>query len=155
MKHSNNIIFYSLFTLHALFAAHNVYAENENNKRTYKVDFNNTPSLHNTTTKTTNNTSDDDLKIYFFNGGRALLLNPNAIPNTKIIYQDSATPVETSINTLEEHGVEFIVCDKDAKKNLGDIIHTPKSSTISSGIKQKGKEKIAHLESLGYTCGNH
>jgi len=155
MKHTNNIIIYSLFILHALFTAHNVYAEN--NKKTYKIDFNNTPSLHHTTTKTTstkNNIDDGDLKI-FFNDGRALLLNPNAIPNTKIIYQDDATPVESSSNTLKEHGVEFIVCDKDSQKNPGEAVHTPRNATISSGIKQKSKEKIAYLESLGYSCGNH
>ena len=141
MFNANSNTLYSLLTAIALLFTGNVIADDHSQKQktVYKVDFN-TPNTQTTTlndsqNKTdTANTEDPELKILFFNQGRALVLEPGAIPGTKLEYGETNNSLQTKMTELENQGAKFIICE-------------PPSNIIKSNI-EKNIYKTSRLVNL-------
>ncbi len=156
MFNANSNTLYSLLTAITLFFTSNVIADEhyQKQKTVYKVDFNEpktrTKTLNNNQDKTsTANTEDPELKILFFNQGRALVLEPGAIPGTKLEYGDANNSSQTKIAEQENQGVKFIICEPPSnitKSNIGkNVYKTNKNSTATDA-------ELSRLKALGYKC---
>jgi len=113
----------------------------------YHVDFNDlksqTEALNHIQKQVSNKTNDDELKIILFGKGQALSLDANALSNTKIEYGNTNTTVHKKMSELKNMGVRFIIC-KSPTSSKRHYSTKPVDTTI--------KNKIHHLESLGYNC---
>ena len=156
MFNANSNTLYALLTAITLLFTGNVIADDysQKQKTVYKVDFNEpktrTKTLNNNQDKTsTANTEDPELKILFFNQGRALVLEPDAIPGTKLEYGDANNSSQTKIAEQENQGVKFIICEpptKITKSNIGkNVYKTNKNSTATDA-------ELSRLKALGYKC---
>ena len=156
MFNANSNTLYSLLTAITLLFTGNVIADDYSQKQNtvYKVGFDNpkTPAkaLNDKQNKTnTANTEDPELKILFFNQGRALVLEPDAIPGTKLEYGEANNSSQTKITELEDQGVKFIICEPPSsitKNNIQkNIYKTNKNSTATDA-------ELSRLKALGYKC---
>ena len=156
MFNANSYTVYSLLTAITLLFTGNVIADDHSQKQktVYKVDFNKpntqTKALNNKQNKTnTANTEDPELKILFFNQGRALVLEPGAIPGTKLEYGDANNSLQTKMTELENQGVKFIICEPPSNITISNIENnvykTNKKSTTTDA-------ELSRLKALGYKC---
>ena len=156
MFNANSYTVYSLLTAITLLFTGNVIADDHSQKQktVYKVDFNKpntqTKALNNKQNKTnTANTEDPELKILFFNQGRALVLEPGAIPGTKLEYGDANNSSQTKIAEQENQGVKFIICEPPSNINTSNIekniYKTNKNTTATDA-------ELSRLKALGYKC---
>ena len=130
------------------------------NKKSYKVDFGHTETQdkqadNGSPSDTSNNTYDDKgLRILFYRGGRALLINPDSIPGANIKFQEN-NAIEENIQRLKEQNIEYIVCEKPSQTNRKTIStkHTVQSTSPPGNTPDKlTRDKLTHLQSLGYNC---
>ncbi len=156
MFNANSNTLYSLLTAITLFFTSNVIADEhyQKQKTVYKVDFDSpktrTKAFNDKQNKTNAaNTEDPELKILFFNQGRALVLEPGAIPGTKLEYGDANNSSQTKIAEQENQGVKFIICEPPSNINTSNIekniYKTNKNSTATDA-------ELSRLKALGYKC---
>ena len=156
MFNANSNTLYALLTAITLLFTGNVIADDysQKQKTVYKVGFNEpntqTKALNNKQNKTnTANTEDPELKILFFNQGRALVLEPDAIPGTKLEYGDANNSSQTKMAEQENQEVKFIICEPPSNINTSNIekniYKTNKNTTATNA-------ELSRLKALGYKC---
>lgn len=154
-KLNSNTLYFFLTAITLLFTG-SVIADNysQQQKTVYKVDFDNpktpTKALNNTQNKTnTADTENSELKILLFGKGHALLLEPDAIDNTKLQYGETEESLQAKVTELENQGVKYIICEppaantKNSNKNI--LYNTNISNTTSAS-------ELTRLRTMGYKC---
>jgi len=152
---NSNSLYCLLMAVTLLFTG-NVIADNHSQKKKtlYKVDFDKTK----THTKTQNesqyknsstNNEDPELKILLFNRGHALILEPGAMPNTKLKYGETESSLQNKVTELENQGIKYVICEPPAtntkNSNNKNVYNTNISNTTSAS-------ELTRLRAMGYKC---
>ena len=91
-----------------------------------------------------------DLKIVMHGKGLTLLLEPDAIKNTKLKAGNASDEIQAKISGLKNQGVGFMVCANTLRgKNISyenDLYDVDKADIVPSGVAE-----LAHLQAQGYT----
>lgn len=154
-KVNSNTLYFLLTAITLLFTG-SVIADDYSPKQktVYKVDFDNpktqTKALNNTQNKTnTADTENPELKILLFGRGHALLLEPDAINNTKLKYGETEESLQAKVTELENQGIKYIICEPPAtntkNSNKNNIYNTNISNTTSAS-------ELTRLRAMGYKC---
>jgi intracellular sulfur oxidation DsrE/DsrF family protein len=154
-KLNSNTLYFLLTAITLLFTG-SVIADDysQKQKSVYKVDFDNkktqTKVLNNTQNKaSTADTENTELKILLFGRGHALLLEPDAINNTKLKYGDTEESLQAKVTELENQGIKYIICEPPAtntkNSNKNNIYNTNISNTTSDS-------ELTRLRAMGYKC---
>lgn len=90
-----------------------------------------------------------DLKVVLHGKGLTMLLEPDAVKNTKLKYGNANDEVQAKISGLKEQGVAFQVCAntlKGKKVNYEDDLYdVNKGDIVPSGVAE-----LARLQAMGY-----
>ena len=90
-----------------------------------------------------------DLKVILHGKGLTLLLEPDALKNTKLKHGNATEEMQAKIAGLKEQGVGFQVCAntlKGKKVNYeNDLYDVTKSDIVPSGVAE-----VANLQAKGY-----
>jgi len=90
-----------------------------------------------------------DLKIVLHGKGLTLLLDPDAVENTKLKTGNATDEIQAKITGLKEQGVDVQVCSNTLKgKKIdyeADLYDVDKADIVPSGVAE-----IAHLQAQGY-----
>ena len=91
-----------------------------------------------------------DLKVVLHGKGLSLLLEPDAMKNTKLKFGNATEEAQAKISGLKEQGVAFQVCANTLKgKKISyenDLYDVNKEDIVPSGVAE-----LARLQSMGYT----
>lgn len=90
-----------------------------------------------------------DFKVVMHGKGLSLLLEPDAVANTKLKLGNADEQQQASIANLKDQGVSFAVCANTLKgKNIGqdDLYDVSKADIVPSGVAELSK-----LQQQGYT----
>ena len=91
-----------------------------------------------------------DLKIVMHGKGLALLLEPDAINNTKLKVGNATEAIQSKISGLKDQGVDFQVCANTLRgKKISyenDLYDVDKVDIVPSGVAE-----LARLQAMGYT----
>lgn len=91
-----------------------------------------------------------DLKIVMHGNGLSLLLEPDALENTKLKAANATEAMQAKISGLKNQGVAFEICANTLKgKNIdyeNDLYDVSKKDIVPSGVAE-----LAHLQHQGYT----
>ncbi len=91
-----------------------------------------------------------DLRVVMHGKGLSLLLEPEALANTKLKYANATSEMQARISGLKDQGVGFNVCANTLRgKKINyedDLFDVAKSDIVPSGVAE-----LAHLQSMGYT----
>ncbi len=90
-----------------------------------------------------------DLKVVLHGKGLSLLLEPDALKNTKLKYGNATDAVTARIDGLKEQGIGFSVCANTLKgKKIDyeqDLYDVSKGDIVPSGVAE-----LAKLQAMGY-----
>ncbi|WP_456380773.1 DsrE family protein [Thiolapillus sp.] len=90
-----------------------------------------------------------DLKVVMHGKGLSLLLEPDAVKNTKLKYGNATDTVQAKISGLKNQGVGFQVCANTLRgKKISyedDLYDVSKEDIVPSGV-----AGLAHLQAMGY-----
>lgn len=90
-----------------------------------------------------------DLKIVMHGKGLTLLLEPDAMKNTKLKFGNATDEMQAKISGLKDQGVGFQVCANTLKgKKIdfeNDLYDVSKADIVPSGVAE-----LAHLQAMGY-----
>ena len=91
-----------------------------------------------------------DLKVVLHGNGLALLLEPDALKNTKLAHANATDEMQAKISGLKDQGVEIKICAntlKGKKVNYEqDLYDVSKDDIVPSGVAE-----LAYLQAQGYT----
>ena len=91
-----------------------------------------------------------DLKVVMHGKGLTLLLEPDALKNTKLKVGNATDEMQAKITGLKNQGVGFQVCSNTLRgKKINyenDLYDVEKADIVPSGVAE-----LAHLQALGYT----
>lgn len=91
-----------------------------------------------------------DLQIVLHGNGLALLLEPDALGNTKLAHANATDEMQARISGLKQQGVGIKVCAntlKGKKVNYEeDLYDVSKADIVPSGVAE-----LTHLQAQGYT----
>ena len=91
-----------------------------------------------------------DLKVVLHGKGLSLLLEPDAVKNTKLKYGNATNDMQAKISSLKGQKVAFIICAntlKGKKVNYEtDLYDVSEADLVPSGVAE-----LAHLQARGYT----
>ncbi len=91
-----------------------------------------------------------DFKIVMHGKGLSLLLEPEALDNTKLKYGNATPVIQAKIAGLKDQGVEFKVCANTLKgKKISyedDLYDVEKADIVPSGVAE-----LSYLQQMGYT----
>ena len=91
-----------------------------------------------------------DLKGVLHGNGLTLLLEPDAMGNTKFGTANATNEMQARISTLKDQGVGFNVCAYTLRgmkvDYLGDLYDVEKADIVPSGVAE-----LAKLQAMGYT----
>ncbi|MFK5986493.1 MAG: DsrE family protein [Pseudomonadota bacterium] len=91
-----------------------------------------------------------DLKVVMHGKGLSLLLEPDALTNTKLKLGNANDEMQAKISGLKDQGVDFNVCANTLRgKKISyedDLYDVSKADIVPSGVAE-----LAHLQSMGYT----
>lgn len=91
-----------------------------------------------------------DLKVVMHGNGLSLLLEPDALQNTKLKHGNATDEMQAKISGLKQQGIEFKVCANTLKgKKINyenDLYDVSKGDIVPSGVAE-----LAHLQAQGYT----
>ena len=91
-----------------------------------------------------------DLKVVMHGKGLSLLLEPDALKNTKLKYGNATDKMQAKISGLKDQGVDFQVCSNTLKgKKIdfeNDLYDVEKADIVPSGVAE-----LARLQAMGYT----
>ena len=90
-----------------------------------------------------------DLKVVMHGNGVSLLLDPEALPDTKMKAVNSTPEQQTKVSNLKDQGVSFSICAntlKGKKVDLADLFDAKESDIVPSGVAELSK-----LQMEGYT----
>ncbi len=152
---NSNSLYCLLMAVTLLFTG-NVIADNhsQQKKTVYKVDFDKTKTHTKTQNKSqyktsSTNNEDPELKILLFNRGHALVLEPGAMPNTKLKYGETESSLQNKVTELENQGIKYVICEPPAtntkNSNNKNIYNTNISNTTSAS-------ELTRLRAMGYKC---
>ncbi len=90
-----------------------------------------------------------DLKVVLHGKGLSLLLDPDALKNTKLKYGNATDVITAKIDGLKEQGIAFQVCANTLKgKKISyeeDLYDVSKGDIVPSGVAE-----LAKLQAMGY-----
>ncbi len=90
-----------------------------------------------------------DLKVVLHGKGLSLLLEPDALKNTKLKYGNATDIITARIDGLKEQGISFQVCANTLKgKKINyeeDLYDVSKGDIVPSGVAE-----LARLQAMGY-----
>lgn len=93
---------------------------------------------------------DLDLKVVLHGKGLSLLLEPDALKNTKLEFANATDTMQAKISGLKDQGVDFNVCANTLKgKKISyedDLYDVEKADIVPSGVAE-----LARLQAMGYT----
>lgn len=91
-----------------------------------------------------------DLKVVMHGKGLSLLLEPDAVTNTKLKFGNATDEIQAKIAGLKEQGVAFNVCANTLKgKKISfenDLYDVSKADIVPSGVAE-----LSRLQQMGYT----
>jgi intracellular sulfur oxidation DsrE/DsrF family protein len=91
-----------------------------------------------------------DFKVVMHGKGLSLLLNPDAVTNTKLKYGNATDVMQAKIAGLKDQGVSFQVCANTLKgKKISyedDLYDVDKADIVPSGVAE-----LSRLQAMGYT----
>ncbi len=91
-----------------------------------------------------------DFKIVMHGKGLSLLLEPEAVENTKLKYGNATSAIQAKIAGLKDQGVEFKVCSNTLRgKKISyedDLYDVDKADIVPSGVAE-----LSRLQQMGYT----
>ena len=91
-----------------------------------------------------------DLKVVMHGKGLSLLLEPDALKNTKLKYGNATDKMQAKISGLKDQGITFKVCSNTLKgKKIdfeNDLYDVEKADIVPSGVAE-----LARLQAMGYT----
>ena len=91
-----------------------------------------------------------DLKVVLHGKGLSMLLEPDALKNTKLEYANANDTIQAKITGLKDQGVSFNVCANTLKgKQISyedDLYDVVKSDIVPSGVAE-----VARLQAMGYS----
>ncbi|HID83429.1 MAG TPA: hypothetical protein EYH06_06115 [Chromatiales bacterium] len=91
-----------------------------------------------------------DLKVVMHGKGLSLLLEPDALKNTKLKYGNATDKMQAKISGLKDQGIGFKVCSNTLKgKKIdfeNDLYDVEKADIVPSGVAE-----LARLQAMGYT----
>lgn len=91
-----------------------------------------------------------DFKIVMHGKGLSLLLEPEAVKDTKLKYGNATSTIQAKISGLKSQGVEFRVCANTLRgKKISyedDLYDVSKADIVPSGVAE-----LSHLQQMGYT----
>jgi intracellular sulfur oxidation DsrE/DsrF family protein len=91
-----------------------------------------------------------DLKIVMHGKGLSLLLEPEAVQDTKLKYGNATSAIQAKIAGLKDQGVDFQVCSNTLRgKKISyedDLYDVDKADIVPSGVAE-----LSRLQQLGYT----
>lgn len=91
-----------------------------------------------------------DLKVVMHGKGLSLLLEPDAIKNTKLKLGNATDEIQAKISGLKDQGVGFQVCANTLRgKKISydeDLYDVSKADIIPSGVAE-----LARLQAMGYS----
>lgn len=91
-----------------------------------------------------------DLKVVLHGKGLSLLLEPDALVNTKLEFGNATDAMEATISGLKDQGVDFNVCANTLKgKKISyedDLYDVDKADIVPSGVAE-----LSRLQAMGYT----
>ena len=91
-----------------------------------------------------------DLKVVLHGKGLSLLLEPDALENTKLAHANASDEMQARISGLKQQGVEIKICAntlKGKKVNYEeDLYDVSKSDIVPSGVAE-----LTYLQAQGYT----
>jgi intracellular sulfur oxidation DsrE/DsrF family protein len=91
-----------------------------------------------------------DLKVVMHGKGLTLLLEPDAVANTKFPMGNATDAIQAKISGLKDQGVGFQVCANTLKGKTvdyeNDLYDVSKADIVPSGVAE-----LAHLQAQGYT----
>jgi len=91
-----------------------------------------------------------DLKVVLHGKGLSLLLEPDALKNTKLKYGNASDEIQAKVGGLKDQGVEFSVCANTLKgKKISyenDLYDVANKDIVPSGVAE-----LTRLQSMGYT----
>ena len=91
-----------------------------------------------------------DLKVVLHGKGLSLLLEPDALENTKLKFGNATDTMQAKISGLKDQGVDFNVCANTLKgKKISyenDLYDVDKENIVPSGVAE-----LSRLQAMGYT----
>ncbi len=91
-----------------------------------------------------------DLKVVMHGVGLSLLLDPEALQNTKLKYGNATDVMQARISGLKDQGVGFQVCANTLRgKKISyedDLYDVDKADVVPSGVAE-----LSRLQQMGYT----
>ncbi len=90
-----------------------------------------------------------DLKVVMHGKGLSLLLEPDAMKDTKLKYGNATDEIQAKISGLKDQGIGFQVCANTLRgKKISyenDLYDVSKGDIVPSGVAE-----LAHLQAMGY-----
>lgn len=91
-----------------------------------------------------------DVKVVMHGKGLSLLLDPDALKNTKLDFANANENIQSKISGLKGQGVDFEVCANTLKgKKIdyeNDLYDVEKKDIVPSGVAE-----LSRLQQMGYT----
>ncbi len=91
-----------------------------------------------------------DLKVVLHGKGISLLLEPDALENTKLKFGNATDTVQAKISGLKDQGVDFNVCANTLKGKKvdyeNDLYDVDQENIVPSGVAE-----LSRLQGMGYT----
>ena len=91
-----------------------------------------------------------DLKVVLHGKGISLLLEPDALENTKLKFGNATDTVQANISGLKDQGVDFNVCANTLKGKKvdyeNDLYDVDQENIVPSGVAE-----LSRLQGMGYT----
>ncbi len=91
-----------------------------------------------------------DLKVVLHGKGISLLLEPDALENTKLKFGNATDIVQAKISGLKDQGVDFNVCANTLKGKKvdyeNDLYDVDPENIVPSGVAE-----LSRLQAMGYT----
>ena len=91
-----------------------------------------------------------DLKVVLHGKGLTLLLEPDALGNTKFGKANASDEMQAKVSNLKDQGVGFNVCANTLRGKkvdyLSDLYDVDKADIVPSGVAE-----LAKLQAMGYT----
>ncbi|MCU7932669.1 MAG: DsrE family protein [Candidatus Thiodiazotropha sp. (ex Codakia rugifera)] len=91
-----------------------------------------------------------DLKVVLHGKGVSLLLEPDAVKETKLVLGNATDEIQAKISGLKEQGVGFHVC-ANTLKGKKVILTEHLYDTSDSDVVPSGVAELAKLQAEGYT----
>ncbi len=157
MSNLKSKLFMLLFSCIALFAANLASADDRYAKQkvVYHVNYDNPKAQAGALRNIQNHinavgTENLDLIVVMHGNGLSLLLEPDALQNTKLKFANATDDMQARISGLKDQGVNFNVCANTLKgKQISyenDLYDVDKADIVPSGVAE-----LARLQAMGYT----